>query len=89
VFQQVLQGPAGETALGHCLVLLQLDWPQEQELANHLLKQVHQAQRFSYPLFTRYIINVDLLEEFTYLASEQGGSVALDILPTAASQFTR
>ncbi|XP_059473070.1 integrator complex subunit 10 [Neocloeon triangulifer] len=87
--QQIIQSPSGEAALGHCLVLLQLDWPQEQELASYLLKQVTQMRRFSYPLFTRYIINVDLLEEFTYLASEQGGSVVLDILPTATTQLTR
>ncbi|CAB3374081.1 Hypothetical predicted protein [Cloeon dipterum] len=87
--QEMLGSLAGDAALGHSLVLLQLDWPQEEELASSLLKQVTVMRRFSYPLFTRYIINVDLLEEFTYLASEQGGSVALDILPTATTQLPR
>jgi integrator complex subunit 10 len=85
----VLGGAVGESALGHCLVLLQLDWPQEQDLATLLLEQVKSSGRFSYPPFARYIVNVDLLEEFMYLASEQGGRVVLDVLPAASSQLHR
>lgn len=34
---------------------------------------------FAYPLFQTYIICVDILEELTYLWTEHGGGVSLDI----------
>ncbi|KAF4522951.1 hypothetical protein B566_EDAN009541 [Ephemera danica] len=85
--QRVLASHAGETALGHCLVLLQLDWPQEQELATLLLEQVRSSGRLSYAPFSRYVVNIDLLEELMFLTSEQGGRVTLDILPASSSQL--
>lgn len=68
-------------AIGNMLVLLQFDWPQEEDLLPVLVEQIRQRGAFSYMLFQGYIINVDVLEELTYLATEQGGHVTLDILP--------
>lgn len=70
-----------ELGIGHILVLLQFDWPQEEDLLPTLVEQIRQRGAFSYMLFQGYIINVDILEELTYLATEQGGQITLDILP--------
>ncbi|KAF5298601.1 hypothetical protein FQR65_LT09696 [Abscondita terminalis] len=70
-----------ELSIGHILVLLQLDWPQEEDLLPLIIEQIRQRGAFSYLLFQAYIINVDILEELTYLWTEQGGQITLDILP--------
>ncbi|KAF2903241.1 hypothetical protein ILUMI_02937 [Ignelater luminosus] len=70
-----------ELAIGNVLVLLQLDWPQEEDILPSIMEQIHQRGSFSYLLFQAYIINVDILEELTYLWTEQGGQITLDILP--------
>ncbi|KAF5294624.1 hypothetical protein FQA39_LY02756 [Lamprigera yunnana] len=70
-----------ELSLGNILVLLQLDWPQEEDLLPLIIEQIQQRGAFSYLLFQAYIINIDILEELTYLWTEQGGQITLDILP--------
>ncbi|XP_058800068.1 integrator complex subunit 10 [Phymastichus coffea] len=72
-------GGGGDLAIGHALVLMQIDWPQEALMLNALTKQILSRKTFSYPLFQAYVINVDILEELTYLWTEQGGGVHLDI----------
>ncbi|KAK4886833.1 hypothetical protein RN001_003104 [Aquatica leii] len=56
-----------ELSIGNMLVLLQLDWPQEEDLLPLIIDQIRQRGTFSYLLFQAYIINVDILEELTYL----------------------
>ncbi|GLH03759.1 Integrator complex subunit 10 [Gryllus bimaculatus] len=75
--------------MGHIFTLLQFDWPLEEDLAIQLLERIHQHGSFSYSLFQTYIINVDLLEEFMYLSTEQGGSVGLDVVPTTQTVSQR
>ncbi|VEN62748.1 unnamed protein product [Callosobruchus maculatus] len=70
-----------ELAIGHIFVLIQLDWPQEEDMLPPLLEQIHQHKSFQYHFFQSYIINVEILEELTYLWTNQGGQVQLDILP--------
>lgn len=74
-------GNITDLAAGNMIVLLQLDWPQEQTLFVRLLDAIRQHGVFRYSLFQSYIINIDILEELMYLWSEQGGSIVLDILP--------
>jgi len=62
---------------------MQLDWPAEEELLLEVTNTIRMRGGFSYPLFTQYVINVDILEQFAFLASEQGSKVPLDILPTS------
>lgn len=66
-------------AIGHALVLMQIDWPQESEILSTITERIRTRGSFSYPLFQAYIINVDILEELTYLWTEHGGGVSLDI----------
>ncbi|RZB38920.1 Glyco transf 22 domain containing protein [Asbolus verrucosus] len=70
-----------ELAIGHILTLVQLDWPLEEEFVPPLMEQIQQHGSFNYVLFQNYIINVDILEEITYLWTNQGGQITLDIIP--------
>ncbi|CAH1174144.1 unnamed protein product [Phaedon cochleariae] len=70
-----------ELSIGHTFVLSQLDWPQEEDFIPPLLEQIQQHRSFQYHNFQNYIINVDILEEITYLWTSQGGQIQLDILP--------
>ncbi|KAK6644383.1 hypothetical protein RUM43_000650 [Polyplax serrata] len=70
-----------ELTLGHILVLIQLDTPVEEELLNEITTTIQHRGGFSYPIFTSYIINVDVLEQFAFLSSDQGSKIPLDILP--------
>ncbi|XP_066594872.1 integrator complex subunit 10 isoform X2 [Prorops nasuta] len=72
---------SSDLAMGHALVLMQIDWPQEASILNTILERILNRGSFTYTLFQTYIISVDILEELTYLWTEQGGGVSLDIAP--------
>ncbi|XP_049820530.1 integrator complex subunit 10 isoform X2 [Aethina tumida] len=74
-----------ELAIGNIFTLVQLDWPQEEDVVPPLIEHIKQHGSFHYPLFQNYLINVDVLEELTYLWT-QGGQIQLDILPHLGSQ---
>lgn len=81
-------------AIGNIAVLVQLDWPEEEDRIPPLMEQIQQRGSFHYylfqvltnsifywllkPYFQSYIINVDILEELTYLWTNQ---ITLDIVP--------
>ena len=76
-------GAGGDLATGHCMVLLQYNWSDcadNRELFYYLLNRVKGKEGFTYPLFCKYVINIEILEEIMHLASE-GGGLLLDILP--------
>ncbi|XP_060526875.1 integrator complex subunit 10 [Cylas formicarius] len=75
-----------ELSIGHIFVLVQLDWPQEEDYVPSLLEEIKQHRSFQYHLFQNYIINVDILEEITYLWTPQGGQIHLEILPHLGGQ---
>lgn len=58
---------------------MQIDWPQEASTLSTITERIINRGSFSYPLFQAYIICVDILEELTYLWTEHGGGVSLDI----------
>ncbi|XP_076755419.1 integrator complex subunit 10 isoform X2 [Xylocopa sonorina] len=74
-----LPGGVGDLAIGHALVLMQIDWPQEASTLSAITERIINRGSFSYPLFQSYIICVDILEELTYLWTEHGGGVSLDV----------
>ncbi|XP_043523632.1 integrator complex subunit 10 isoform X2 [Frieseomelitta varia] len=74
-----LPGGVGDLAIGHALVLMQIDWPQEASTLSIITERIINRGSFSYPLFQAYIICVDILEELTYLWTEHGGGISLDI----------
>ncbi|KAL4228480.1 Integrator complex subunit 10 [Mactra antiquata] len=82
-------GKATDTLLGHTLVLLQYDWPMHSQLFLLLVKKIQKQGSFSYNLFFNYIINVDILEEFSFMKTPEGGKVHLDILPISTSAIAQ
>lgn len=81
VFQEnfSLPGAVGDLAIGHALVLMQIDWPQEASVFTTIIERIVNRGSFSYPLFQAYIICIDILEELMYLGSEHGCGILLDI----------
>ncbi|KAK0080763.1 hypothetical protein PV325_013352 [Microctonus aethiopoides] len=69
----------GDWAIGNALVLMQIDWPQESNLLGAITEKILSNEAFRYPLFLSYIICIDILEELTYLWTEHGGGISLDI----------
>ncbi|XP_048510081.1 integrator complex subunit 10 isoform X2 [Athalia rosae] len=74
-----MPGGVGDLALGHALVLMQIDWPQEAGTLGTITERIVSRGSFGYPLFQAYLICVDILEELTYLWTEHGGGVSLDV----------
>lgn len=74
-----LPGGVGDLAIGHALVLMQIDWPQEASTFTTITERIINRRSFAYPLFQAYIICVDILEELAYLWTEHGRGVSLDI----------
>lgn len=70
----------GDLAMGHIITILQYNWPDQRELFHMLIHRIRKKEAFSYPLFSQYVVNIDILEEMMYLSSEQGGGLVLDIL---------
>lgn len=71
---------SGAYAIGHALVLSQIDWPQEKEFFFTLIHIIKSRGSFFYPWFNPYIICADIIEELSYLWSEHGGGITLDIV---------
>ncbi|ROL41153.1 Integrator complex subunit 10 [Anabarilius grahami] len=70
-----------DLALGHVIVLLQLDWPQGENLFLKAVDKICQQGSFQYENFFNYVTNIDMLEEFAYLRTTEGGRVQLELLP--------
>uniref|UniRef100_A0A131XNP5 Integrator complex subunit 10 n=1 Tax=Ixodes ricinus TaxID=34613 RepID=A0A131XNP5_IXORI len=85
----LMQFTKDDLALGHLIVMTQYDWPEEEQLFLKLLEIIKKQGSFCYGLFFNYIINADMLEEFMYITTSNGGGVTLDLLPTSTSQVGR
>uniref|UniRef100_A0A672PM40 Integrator complex subunit 10 n=1 Tax=Sinocyclocheilus grahami TaxID=75366 RepID=A0A672PM40_SINGR len=70
-----------DLALGHVVVLLQYDWPQGENLFLKAVDKICQQGSFQYENFFNYVTNIDMLEEFAYLRTTEGGRVQLELLP--------
>ncbi|XP_055612588.1 integrator complex subunit 10-like [Uranotaenia lowii] len=53
--------------MGNMLVLCQLNWPHESTMVEIIFEIIKSRRQFTYLLFTNYIINVDIIEEFMYI----------------------
>ncbi|CAG9772960.1 unnamed protein product [Ceutorhynchus assimilis] len=86
VKENMIKHDYSELSIGHIFVLAQLDWPQEEDFIPQLLEEIKKHKSFQYHLFQNYIVNVDIMEELTYLWTPQGGQINLEILPNLGSQ---
>ncbi|XP_063232724.1 integrator complex subunit 10 isoform X2 [Bacillus rossius redtenbacheri] len=76
-------GVGADLALGHAVTLSQYDWPAEEALAARLLRRIQENGSFCYKLFRAYVVRPDILEEFMFLSTEQGGALPLGILSSS------
>ncbi|XP_067375534.1 integrator complex subunit 10 isoform X1 [Channa argus] len=70
-----------DLSLGHVVVLLQYDWPQGEQLFLKAVDKISQQGSFQYENFFNYVTNIDMLEEFAYLRTPEGGRIQLELLP--------
>uniref|UniRef100_A0A1A8JP92 Integrator complex subunit 10 n=2 Tax=Nothobranchius kuhntae TaxID=321403 RepID=A0A1A8JP92_NOTKU len=70
-----------DLSLGHVVVLLQFDWPQGEMLFLKAVEKICQQGSFQYENFFNYVTNIDMLEEFAYLRTPEGGRIQLELLP--------
>lgn len=69
------------TIIGNLLVLIQLDWPNEITTAEAIFEKIRARGSFTYMLFSKYIINIDFIEEFMHLWYPQNGGIQLEFVP--------
>ncbi|XP_076844514.1 integrator complex subunit 10 isoform X1 [Brachyhypopomus gauderio] len=74
-------GSRDDLALGHVIVLLQHDWPLGEALFLKAVDKICDHGSFQYENFFNYVTNIDMLEEFAYLRTTEGGRVQLELLP--------
>nr|XP_056713642.1 integrator complex subunit 10 isoform X2 [Euleptes europaea] len=70
-----------DMALGHVIVLLQHEWPRGESLFLKAINKVCLQGNFQYENFFNYVTNIDMLEEFAYLRTQEGGKIHLELLP--------
>ncbi|XP_053114734.1 integrator complex subunit 10 isoform X2 [Hemicordylus capensis] len=70
-----------DMALGHVIVLLQHEWPRGENLFLKVINKICQQGNFQYENFFNYVTNIDMLEEFAYLRTQEGGKIHLELLP--------
>lgn len=80
-----LNNPASEvsdTIIGYLLILLQLDWPNEMGLAQQIFNIITSRRSMLFLDFSKYVILVDFIEEFSYMWHPQGGEIHLEFTAT-------
>ncbi|XP_060757195.1 integrator complex subunit 10 isoform X4 [Neoarius graeffei] len=80
-FRAFTEGSRDDLSLGHVIVLLQHDWPQGETLFLKAVDKICDQGSFQYENFFNYVTNIDMLEEFAYLRTTEGGRVQLELLP--------
>ncbi|XP_050709620.1 integrator complex subunit 10-like [Eriocheir sinensis] len=79
----VVERHSDDFCVGHLITLLQYEWPKYSSTFEEVLQIIRKQGSFAYPLFCSYVTTPDILEEFMYLATKEGGSLQLDIIPIA------
>lgn len=79
--EKAFQANAEDVVLGHMIVLLQYDWPKHYSTFSKAIHAIQSRRMFTYNIFFNYVINIDILEEFAFIKTQEGGKVSLDILP--------
>uniref|UniRef100_A0A8C5DY79 Integrator complex subunit 10 n=1 Tax=Gouania willdenowi TaxID=441366 RepID=A0A8C5DY79_GOUWI len=78
---RALNDSRDDLSLGHVVVLLQHDWPHGEMLFLKAVDKICQQGSFQYENFFNYVTNIDMLEEFAYLRTPEGGRIQLELLP--------
>ncbi|XP_078380453.1 integrator complex subunit 10-like isoform X2 [Oculina patagonica] len=81
--QRLATGARNDTILGHVIVLLQFGWPREEGTFYELLDKIRDQGGMKYRVFFNYVNNIDILEEFAHLYSDD--TYNLDLVPHSTS----
>lgn len=85
--QRLVTEGRNDTLLGHVVVLVQFGWPREEDAFYELLDRIRDQGGLKYREFFSYVNNIDILEEFAHLYSDD--SYNLDLVPHSTSGSSR
>ncbi|XP_020611748.1 integrator complex subunit 10-like isoform X2 [Orbicella faveolata] len=85
--QRLATGGRNDTLLGHLIVLLQFGWPREEGTFYELLDKIRDQGGLKYRVFFNYVNNIDILEEFAHLYSDD--TFNLDLVPHSTTGSSR
>lgn len=64
---------------GYLLILCQMNWPTEKKIVSDILTRIRVQRSFKFLLFFKYVINVEILEEFMHMYSNEQEVVKLEL----------
>lgn len=71
--------------LGDLLILLQLEYPREKELAEQIFAIITSRRSFVFRNFCAYMITIDFIEEFMYIWNTHNEEFNFDFTPPNTS----
>ncbi|XP_055373592.1 integrator complex subunit 10 [Condylostylus longicornis] len=88
--RKIFESNCPDLVLGNLLVLAQLEYPRESNLAEQIFTIIRSKRSFSYLLFPNYIVAVDFIEEFMNIWNSNHGEFILEFTSTqTATSGTR
>jgi len=81
-------GLQNDLALGHLIVMCQYAWPKYSNLFLDVVKRIQRQGSFTYPQFFFYVIVIDILEEFAFMRTPEGGRISLDVMAASSASRT-
>ncbi|BFZ12741.1 hypothetical protein BsWGS_15780 [Bradybaena similaris] len=78
-----------DATLAHLIILLQHDWPKHEAVFSKVISIIQMQGSFTYNNFFSYVHQVDILEEFAFLDTAEGGKVNLDIMPISTKALAQ
>jgi len=75
--------------LAQLLILLQHDWPTQEPTFCEVMEVITKQGSFTYNTFFSHVTQVDILEEFAFLDTPEGGKVDLDIMPVSTKAIAQ
>lgn len=68
---------------GYLLILAQVNWPTERKITLDVLSRIRSRRSFVFPLFFKYVVNVEILEEFMHMYANEQEIMKLDLMCAA------
>ncbi|XP_065222690.1 integrator complex subunit 10 [Planococcus citri] len=78
-----VDGVDADRIYGYLLILVQVNWPSEKRIALDVLTRIRNQRSFIFPLFFKYVVNVEILEEFTHMYANEHETIKLDLMGPA------
>lgn len=88
LYNQLSNYPStSDILIGHLLVLSQMVWPEGKAIAEDMYNHIEKLPLFTYPQFSAYITNIDIIEHFMAMFIENDKCV-LNVFPCVASSLS-